>query len=533
MLPWMSLNRISNVSAFKRVALVASAQLQMTRAPAALAFMAGVCQDLDIEHRIWDLNAELYARLGTGVWEQISPYTYNNLNDVPDDLDAVIETFLNDIVSEIDQWGADCAAISSFSYVQNQWAERFLRLCRARRSSMTTIIGGPGVGSPYHVQDTDATFGQWLVQHRIVDHYVLGEGDQIFPRFMQGHRHMPGLNSQHVSETWQPQIDDLDAQIRSSYQQVNFDHYQGPKHKPVITLNGSRGCVRRCTFCDVGAIWRRFRYRSGISLADEIHQHWLTTGVTEYWFSDSLINGSLKQFQEMLQTLQQHQDREPGMCDINYSGQFIIRSRSSHPERMYELMAKTGCTHLAVGIESGSEPVRDHMGKKFSDADIDYHLEMSERYGITNYMLTIVGYPTETESDFQATLDMYTRYQRYAINHTILGINLKYTMTILPNTPIQAQQHDLGVEWLHGQGYNLEWRCSTNPQLTVRERYQRWIRLLRHAMALGYNLSEEVMIDVAMNHRKAMSVADQTDESLLKPQIPIILIQSAPTELLS
>jgi radical SAM superfamily enzyme YgiQ (UPF0313 family) len=300
----------------------------------------------------------------------------------------------------------------------------------------------------------------------------------------------------------------------------------------VITLNGSRGCVRRCTFCDVGAIWQRFRFRSGASLAQEIHQHWRDTGVTEYWFSDSLINGSMKAFNELLESLADLQERYPGMRDINYSGQFIIRPRSSHAERMYELMARTGCTHLAVGIESGSERVRDHMGKKFSDADIDYHLEMCERYGITNYMLTIVGYPTETDEDFQATLDMYTRYQRYAINHTILGINLKYTMTILPNTPIESQQHDLEVEWLHGLGHDLEWRCSTNPTLTVRERYQRWIRLLRHAMDLGYNLSEEVLIDVAMNHRKAMSVADQEPESLLKSKRTTIPIRAA-AELLS
>jgi radical SAM superfamily enzyme YgiQ (UPF0313 family) len=169
------------------------------------------------------------------------------------------------------------------------------------------------------------------------------------------------------------------------------------------------------------------------------------------------------------------------------------------------------------------------MGKKFSNDDIDYHLAMCERYGITNYMLTIVGYPTETEEDFQATLDMYRRYQRYTINNTILGINLKYTMTILPNTPISTMQQELAVEWIHGEGHQMEWRAASNPGLTVKRRYQRWIELLKLVHELRYNLSEEVLIDIATNQRKALSVRDS---AIIQNSISIIPIQ-APSALLS
>lgn len=509
---------------YKNIALVASAQLGLARAPAGLAFLAGVCEHLEVEHRIWDLNLELYTRNSQSVWDNYNEYTYNDLDLLPEPLKEKSKLFLAEIVNEIKQSNADCIAVTVFSYVQMQWTEWFLNTCKQIIPNVPVILGGPGVSSVYQLRHTDKMFGEWAAQNQLTDYYVLGEGDQVFPAFLQGTTDLPGLNYINKPQTWQPQIENMDEQIRPSYKKINLNNYQSPNNKKIITLNGSRGCVRRCTFCDVGAQWKKFKYRSGRSLADEIQKHHKDTGVTDFWFSDSLINGSMKQFNELLETLKQYQ-----LTDLHFSGQFIVRPSQSHPERMYKLMAETGFTHIAVGIESGSERIRDHMGKKFSNQDIDYHLSMCERYGITNYFLTIVGYPTETEEDFEATLDMYRRYQRYVINHTILGINLKYTMTILPNTPISTMQQELDVEWIHGEGNQMEWRASTNPGLTVKERYTRWIKLVRLALDLGYNLSEEVMIDIATNKRKALSVRESAIVNRTNKYIPI----KAPTELLS
>ena len=509
---------------YKKIALVASAQLGLARAPAGLAFLAGVCEHLDIDYNIWDLNLELYKRQGQSVWDNCNEYTYNDLDLLPEDLKNQATSLLKEIVLEIKQSGSDCLAMTVFSYVQMQWTEWFLKLCSEQIPDVTVILGGPGVSSIYQLRHTDLVFGAWALEQKLTDYYVLGEGDQVFPEFLKGQTDMLGLNCVGKTQTWQPQIEDMDAQIRPSYKKINLDFYQSPNNKKIITLNGSRGCVRRCTFCDVGAQWKKFKYRSGQSLAQEIKKHHNDTGVRDFWFSDSLINGSMKQFNELLETLKQYQ-----LTDLHFSGQFIVRPSQSHPERMYKLMAETGFTHIAVGIESGSERVRDHMGKKFSNQDIDYHLAMCERYGITNYFLTIVGYPTETEQDFEDTLNMYRRYQRYVINHTILGINLKYTMTILPNTPISTMQQELDVEWIHGEGNQMEWRSGSNPDLTVKERYSRWIRLVTLALDLGYNLSEEVLIDIATNKRKALSVRENAIVDRTAKYIPI----QAPTELLS
>lgn len=515
---------------FNRVALISSAQLSLIRAPAALAFLAGVCERNRVDYQVWDLNSELRKRLGDQIWSEVNAYSSNNLDELPDNLKIQIKQFILSVVEEIKQAECDAVAVSTFSYMQNQWAELFLQHCREQLPAATTVIGGPGVGSPYKVRDTLDSFGRWATDNQLVDYYVLGEGDQAFEAFLHGNE-FTGLNSKTTLESWAPQIDNLDQNAVNSYTKIPLQDYVGPRNQQVITLNGSRGCVRRCTFCDVGAIWKRFRFRSGKSLADEMLKHWQDTGVSDFWFNDSLINGSIKQFMELLETVHLYQQQYPGFQDLTFSGQFIIRPQQSHPERMYQLMSQTGCNHLAVGVESGSESVRHHMGKKFSNHDIDYHLEMCERYQITNFMLSLVGYPTETRKDFQDTIDMFTRYQRYLINQTILGISLKYTMTILPNTPIEAMQTDLGIEWIHGDNYALEWRPTTNPDLTVQERYQRWIDLTRHAVSLGYSLGEEALEDIAANHRRVISM--QSDQLSITSGHTNIPLQKAPAAVLS
>jgi radical SAM superfamily enzyme YgiQ (UPF0313 family) len=47
------------------------------------------------------------------------------------------------------------------------------------------------------------------------------------------------------------------------YQQLN----NGIK---LIAVEGSRGCVKNCTFCDIKKIWGSYKFKNGHALADEI-----------------------------------------------------------------------------------------------------------------------------------------------------------------------------------------------------------------------------------------------------------------------
>jgi hypothetical protein len=485
------------IAPFKKVFLISGAPIHLTRPPPGLAFLAGVCEHVGIDYKTYDLNTNFLVFAGRDVWDSIYLHinTGNGLETLSAELLTKVDSYLEQVINVIAQTGADCVAISLLSYVQQSWAERFLQALKRAQLPVVTLGGGPGMCVPgRNAGSCDIIFGRHCVELGILDYFCLGEGEIVVSEFLKGRREMPGLNSQHTPNTWQPQLDTLDQFATPSYQQLDFSHYDTTdtgRHR--ISITGSRGCVRRCSFCDVGHIWKKYRYRSGKNIANEVVKHFEQTKVTDFWFTDSLINGSLTQFNELTAHFAEKRAVVPGLDQLTYTGQFIIRPKQLHPEEMYRRMRDSGCEQVIIGVESGSESVREHMGKKFSNDDIDWHFHMCEKYGIKNWLLMIVGYPTETEQDFEDSKKLLRRNQRYVLNHTILGVNLQYMMAVLPNTPLLTM-NDLGLHFLDDspEAY-INWHSTANPDLTLSRRYQRFAELVETALELRYNLPHEIL----------------------------------------
>ena len=257
---------------------------------------------------------------------------------------------------------------------------------------------------------------------------------------------------------------------------------------PEVIVTGSRGCVRKCTYCDVAKYWPKFRYRSGKSIANELYHYYKTTNVKNFEFSDSLINGSLKQFREMNLAILDLQKKDPNF-KISYKGQFICRDYSHMKEIDYANMKAAGCDYIYVGIESFSDKVRYDMDKKFKNIDIDYHLHMCGRYGIKNNFLMLVGYPTETINDHQENLKVLKKYQHYSQSGVIEMIVFGYTAGILEDTPLHRLQQELGIikEFDVAIGA-FNWISLNNPTLNLKERIRRWVELTELAINLGYRM---------------------------------------------
>lgn len=229
-------------------------------------------------------------------------------------------------------------------------------------------------------------------------------------------------------------------------------------------------------------------------MATEMIEVYQRYGIKNFAFTDSLINGGLKPFREMNSILSQRLPKT-----VNYSGQFICRSQRDMPPKDFELMKLGGCDRVSIGMESGSEQVRAHMKKNFDNVDLDYTVGQLLQQGILQIWNIIVGYPTETDRDWQDTMDLIYRYRQH---HDLIKIYPVGVFQLLQNTPITEPEmlHDLDIESHTLNGYSeYAWQSRLNPGNDLRARANRWKELVQIVKELDMltpvrNLEQKTMV---------------------------------------
>ncbi len=353
------------------------------------------------------------------------------------------------------------------------------RLIREKAPQIKIVVGGPFV----------AQTGPKMFAEGFVDAYVVGEGEEALIHVLKGQLDAPGINGQPPAQMTDlntipiPNYDDYDL---SKYPQTWADP-RIKDHKKMgseyIYITGSRGCVRKCDFCDVQSIWPKYRYRSGENIALEMKTQNNKYGTKKFLFTDSLLNGSVKQLQDLCNNLIRYKENGE-MTDVLWQGQFIARPENQMNESNYELMKRAGCFFVSIGVESGSEKVRNDMKKMFDNEALDFTFKACAKYGIQMAWLLLVGYPTETEEDFKATLDLLEKYQWINQMGLVRSVALGPTLDIVPGSPLHKRQHEMGITW----DENNNWVLNDNNRVV---RIQRWLRLKKKCLELKYPIVEK------------------------------------------
>ena len=139
-----------------------------------------------------------------------------------------------------------------------------------------------------------------------------------------------------------------------------------------------------------------------------------------------------------------------------------------------------------MGIESVVEKVRTSLGKNFTNADIDYHLEMAKKYRVPLMLLMIVGYPTESREDFEFTKQWFrdrVEYARVPIKNVVLSL-----AAILPNTQLDRRKQQYGIT----QGEIPTIWIAQNYQISTAERvqYHDELSLLIRNIGIGASIGD-------------------------------------------
>jgi hypothetical protein len=467
------------------IVLVSVPRITIDAPPMAIAAIKASAESAGFTAKTYDLNIDLYRKVSFAVWLELDSYFQADLRYITKEksIDFInlvekrqadlscLHDYLAILESQIDMvlsHGAEWIGLSIFSVNSVISSIDFLRLLRSKAPKQKVVAGGMGLSS--FGLGGSANFGEYLIENNLITTYISGEGELAI---------IDLLNTGHAGKSTE-QIDDLDALPFPNYSDFNFEQYDAPEN--TIYITGSRGCVKACTFCDINSLWKKFRFRSGQSLVQEMLAGYNQYKTCEFSFTDSLINGSIKEFIKLLDCVIDYKQQGILPSHLLFGGQFICRPQSVFPEEYYQKMEKAGVYNLSVGLESGSDKVLADMRKGATKKDYDFMMAMFQKYNIRCNLLMLIGYVTETEEDFELTLQMFRDYAKYSDYGIINGISLGKTMVILPNTPVAIEWQRWGIEHDH----TGNWISSLNPNLTYLERVRRRIKAGNLCEELGY-----------------------------------------------
>ena len=462
-----------------------STPVMETRVPApAIYYLKGALNPHGFTSRCFDLVRDSEEYFGKEDSKKVNSFLladwHSGIHADPQDKEIynlLLDYYRDYVLEKIAPLQPEYIGVSVFSQNSQKSASILCKSLREVLPDSKIVLGGTGLGV---TMGGKKDYGDTMLEQNLADYFIDGEGELALVELLKGNLDYPGINS-----TTYNQIDDLDSIPFPDYS----DYYDDYGRIQKITLTGSRGCVRRCSFCDIGAFWKKFRYRSGKNIAEELIRNKKLYGSRTHFFSDSLINGSMKAFRELCEVMAEYHENNPEPeAAIRWGGQFIIRSERQSPAEDYKLMKKAGMRWASIGIESASENVRNHMDKQFSNKDMYFSIDELLKNNINCTLMFIVGYPTETQEDFEENIKFLKYYadRNSSVidpdgpNGSVADINLGQTLGILPDSPL----HDMPV---HNKDM-MFWKSTVVEDLTFDVRVKRRKELSVIANDLGYNV---------------------------------------------
>jgi hypothetical protein len=457
------------------------------RPAAAPAIIKSILNSHNLSSKILDLNIDYF----TSFKQSADPAVFNHIDEFLFVKNKILNEQALQLLNQfIDRWiniiieiNPKKLFISVFSWQAQRFVEEFLKRFRTQ-SKIEVVVGGQGlIREENGSYSTRPDFAHYLKDLGLIDHWIRGEAETTIPELIKGNYSAAGIDTDFLAERSVVQ-----DHAYMDFSDFDITKYQSGYDTGVLPMETSRGCVRNCVFCDIPTMAGGFRFKRGDRLAAEMIHYYELYGVRNYFFHDALCNGSVRDFRQFNQSLVDYYRKHnlPNRY-FTYSSHAIVHSRKAFKPVDFRVMAEAGAETMVIGVESGSDSVRAHMQKGFTNEDLDYNMEQYSKNKMQVYLLLIVGFPTETDQDFQDTLDMLTRYQRYVADGTVIGVNLGTTLTIEEGTKIYEEPEKLKIIGINGnRPRGSEWMCENNPTLTYKKRIMRRIAAQEHAVNLGY-----------------------------------------------
>lgn len=229
------------------------------------------------------------------------------------------------------------------------------------------------------------------------------EGDTVFWVAGEGEKPLYDVCSGKEQERkfLYQEIDDLDTLPFLDFDDYDFSLYR----KKMIPLISSRGCPYQCNFCSESFLYKKFRHHSPGYMVEHIQHLLAKYHISTFSFQDSLFNYNLSWLEEFCSLLIKKN------CTIQWEAQ--MRVRKDFSPALAQLVKRSGCFGIFVGLESGSDKVLQAMNKGFTTEDALRFFKVLNAAHLYFEMSMILGYPDETEGDYDQTVDFVLKNRKH------------------------------------------------------------------------------------------------------------------------
>ncbi len=295
-----------------------------------------------------------------------------------------------------------------FSVMSNQWPRACALANAIRVLDPKPIIGIGGV----HVASDPSS----VTTVRCFDFAVSGEADLQIAEWLKNSDGLRDVNRSSPIVLTASAPEALDLILRPNLRIFSTDLI---RDYPGVIF--SRGCPYHCTYCNSrnGGLTGRVRWKSPDRAIDEVRD------LLEYATPSYLLIDD--------DTLLKNPRWLRAFCTL-YAREFEIPFYcNARPEtitaELVELLAKSHCEAIGIGIESGSYRLRaEVLGRPMTDERIRNAFSVARAAGLKTWSFNMVGIPGETYEDVQALVELN---QRCSPDYVRLSVYTAY-----PGTPL-------------------------------------------------------------------------------------------------
>jgi p-methyltransferase len=291
-------------------------------------------------------------------------------------------------------------AITTTVYTTPEPVREIVEFVREHNPDTRIVVGGPHIFNT--CSDHDEETQDFLFQEMGADIYVFdSQGESTLAQLLTELRdpdgdlgRVPNLIYTEDGHSFarterRPESNDLDANV------VDWSIFDQDYIAPFVWMRTARSCAFACSFCRYPAMGGKLMLND-IEVLRQQFRLLKSRGVEFIYFIDDTFNVPLPRFKKLCRMMIEE--------DFGFRWASYFRCANAD-EETFDLIKRAGCVAVFAGIESGDQQILKNMNKAAKVSAYKNGLRMLAERDIMVYASFIIGFPGETASSVQNTLE--------------------------------------------------------------------------------------------------------------------------------